>query len=139
MTLTRKALEEMGLTEEQITRLLEEETQTAKEAAARAYFESKGITGDNVNIAMRCSVAELAALELDGENIKDTAALDALIAGVCKPLVMSRRVRGCNPASPPVDTGRGYTKADIIKMSYAERVALYQQDPGRFREIMRGR
>lgn len=138
MTLTRKALEEMGLTEEQITRLLEEETQSAKEVAARAYFESKGITGDNINIAMRCSAAELAALELDGENIKDTAALDALIAGDYKGLVSTQRVKGSNPATPPKNTGGGVTRADVLKMSYAERAELYEKDPEQFSEIMKG-
>lgn len=57
------------------------ETQAAKETAVRAYFESKNIKGANLNIAMRSSAAEISAVELENGNIKDTSALDSLIAG----------------------------------------------------------
>lgn len=57
------------------------ETKAAKEKAARAYFEGKNIEGANLNLAMRSCGAEIEALELDGENIKDTTTLDALISG----------------------------------------------------------
>lgn len=55
------------------------ETRAAKEKAVRAYYEGKGIKGKNLDIAMKGSGAEIEALELDGENIKDAAALDALV------------------------------------------------------------
>lgn len=57
------------------------ETKAAKEQAVRAYYESKNIKDANLNIAMRSSGAEIDAVELDGDKIKDTAALDALISG----------------------------------------------------------
>lgn len=57
----------------------------AKNDALRAYFESKGIAGDNINIAMR--TVSVDGVELDGDKIKDTTALDDLIAGDLKPLV----------------------------------------------------
>ncbi len=61
------------------------ESRTAKENAAKAYFASKNIS--NINLAMRSSSAEIEKLELDGEKIKDTAALDALVAGDLASLV----------------------------------------------------
>jgi hypothetical protein len=40
------------------------ESQAAKEAAARAFFESRSIKDANLKLAMRSSAAEIAALEL---------------------------------------------------------------------------
>ncbi len=57
----------------------------AKNDALRAYFESKNITGDNINIAMRA--VSLDSVEMNGDKIKDTTALDDLVAGDLKPLV----------------------------------------------------
>ena len=50
----------------------------------RAYFESKNITGANLDLAMRGCGEEMAALEMDGDKIKDTKSLDALVDGTYK-------------------------------------------------------
>ena len=42
------------------------ESKAAKEKAVRAYFEIKNITGANLDLAMRGSGTEMAALEMDG-------------------------------------------------------------------------
>lgn len=63
------------------------ESRAAKEKAAKAYFAGKNIEGANLNIALRSCVNEIDALELDGENIKDTTALDALVSGDLSSLV----------------------------------------------------
>lgn len=116
-----------------------EKTRAAKEKAVRAYFEGKNIVGANLDLAMRACGAEVAALEMDGDKIKDTAALDALIAGAYKNLVSTQRVKGSNPATPPKSNGEpGLTKADVLKMSYAERAELYEKNPEQFGEIMKG-
>lgn len=116
-----------------------EKTRAAKEKAARAYFEGKNIVGANLDLAMRACGAEVAALEMDEDKIKDTAALDALIAGAYKNLVSTQRVKGSNPATPPKGNGEpGLTKADVLKMSYAERAELYEKNPEQFGEIMKG-
>ncbi len=92
------------------------EAKAAKEAAARAYYESKGITGKALDIAMRGSGGEIEALELgeDGK-IKDTAALEALVKGDFSGLVCTTTTTGANTANPPANTGGGMTKADIYK------------------------
>ena len=92
------------------------ETRAAKEAAARAYYESKGITGKALDIAMRGSGTEIDALELgeDGK-IKDAAALEALVKGDFSGLVSTTTTSGANTAHPPANTGGGMTKADIYK------------------------
>lgn len=105
------------------------ESKSAKEAAARAYFESKGITGKALDIAMRGSGAEIEALELKDGKIKDAAALDALVKGDFSGLVSTTTTTGANTATPPANTVGGMSRADIYKkddkgryiMSTAER------------------
>ena len=92
------------------------EAKAAKEKAVRAYYESKGITGKSLDIAIRGSGEEIAKLELDGNTIKDTSALDELIKGTFSGLVTTTTVEGANAATPPNTTGGGkMTKADIYK------------------------
>lgn len=96
------------------------ETKAAKEQAVRAYFESKNIVGDNLTLAMRGCGEEMSAVELDNGKIKDTAALDALIAGTYKGLVSTVTKKGTNPATPPTTPPRTYSSAEIRGMSAAE-------------------
>ena len=99
----------------------EKETKAAKESAAKAFFESKGITGNSLEIAMRGSSAEIAALDLDGEKIKDSSSLDALVNGTFKALVSTTTTKGANIPNPPVTTpNKAYSADDIRKMSPAE-------------------
>ena len=99
----------------------EKETKAAKESAAKAFFESKGITGNSLEIAMRGRSAEIAALDLDGEKIKDSSALDALVNGTFKALVSTTTTKGANIPNPPITTpNKAYSADDIRKMSPAE-------------------
>lgn len=92
------------------------EAKTAKESAARAYYESKGITGKSLDIAIRGSGAEIDALELEDGKIKDAKALDELISGTFAGLVSTTETRGANTSNPPANnSGVSMTKADIYK------------------------
>lgn len=57
------------------TDITEKESKAAKEKAVRAYFESKNITGANLDLAMRGCGEEMAALELDGEKSRTPSLL----------------------------------------------------------------
>lgn len=94
----------------------EKETKAAKEKAVKAYFEGKNITGANLDIAMRGASAEIAGVELDGDKIKDTAALDALVSGTFAGLVVTKTVHGAQTANPPANNGgKAYkTKEEIL-------------------------
>jgi len=81
------------------------ETKAAKEKAVKAYFEGKNITGANLDIAMRGCRDEIGAIELDGDKIKDTAALDALVSGTFAGLVVTKSVHGAQTANPPANNG----------------------------------
>nr|DAM45439.1 MAG TPA: hypothetical protein [Caudoviricetes sp.] len=96
------------------TDITAKESKAAKEKAVRAYFESKNITGANLDLAMRGCGEEMAALELDGEKIKDTKSLDALVDGTYKGLVSTTQTKGANPATPPANTGGGAMTKDQI-------------------------
>lgn len=116
----------------------EKETKAAKEKAVRAYFEGKNITGNNLDIAMRGCRDEIGAIELDGDKIKDTAALDALVSGTFAGLVVTKTVHGAHTANPPANNGGSkLTRADIYakdehgryKMSTAERQKALAENP----------
>ena len=97
------------------------ESKAAKEKAVRAYFESKNIAGANLDLAMRGCGEEMAALVMDGDKIKDTTSLDALVDGTYKALVSTEHMQGANPATPPANPpAKNYTTADIKNMSAAE-------------------
>lgn len=96
------------------------ETKAAKEKAVKAYFEGKNITGANLDIAMRGCRDEIGAIELDGDKIKDTAALDALVGGTFAGLVVSKTVKGADTANPPANNGGGkMTKDQILSIKDA--------------------
>lgn len=88
----------------------------AKEKAVRAFYESKGITGKNLEIAMRGSRAEIDGIELDGDKIKDNSALDALVKGDFSGLVATTTTKGADTANPPANNGgkTGKTKEEIM-------------------------
>lgn len=109
-----------------------------KEQAVRAYFESKGIKGKNLDIAIRGSRSEIDGVELDGDKIKDSTALGALISGDFAGLVSKTNRTGAKTETPPAnDGGAKLTKADIYKrdehgryvMSTAERQKALADNP----------
>lgn len=94
-------------------------TMESKEKAVRAYFEGKGITGDNLEIAMRGAKDEIKAAEMDGEKLKDTAAFDSLIGGTYKGLIVTQGKQGVPAANPPKNSGAKPTKAEIMAIKDA--------------------
>ena len=90
------------------------QTRAAKEAAARAYFEGKNITGANLDIAMRGARDEIGGLEMDGDKIKDTSALDALVSGTYAGLVVTTTKQGVNTATPPANGAKATMTKDQI-------------------------
>ena len=112
------------------------EGRAAKEKAVRAYFESKNITGANLDLAMRGCGEEMSALEMDGEKIKDTKSLDALVDGTYKGLVSTTQTKGANPATPPANIGgSGVTAEAFKKMGYADRLKLKKESPEQYSEL----
>ena len=110
------------------------ESKAAKEKAVRANIERKNITGANLDLAMRGCGEEMAALELDGEKIKDTKALDALVDGTYKGLVAKASVR-VDMGGRLNDGGKPMTKDEIMKITdRAERRAAIAANMDLFRK-----
>lgn len=112
------------------------QAKAAKENAAKAYFESKGIKGNNLNIAMRGCMNEINGLEMsDDGKIKDAKALDELIGGVYAGLVQSTQVQGTNTGNPPAN-GAGnseWTKDKIMAVKDGvQRRQLIAENPALF-------
>ena len=67
---------------------------------------------------MRGSGAEIEGIELDGDKIKDTAALDALVGGAFAKLVSTTIKTGASTATPPAQTSpKTFTRDDIRNMT----------------------
>lgn len=98
------------------TDITAKESKAAKEKAVRAYFESKNITGANLDLAMRGCGEEMSTLELDGEKIKDTKSLDALVDGTYKSLVSKPAVR-LDMGARLNEGGKPMTKDEIMKIT----------------------
>ena len=116
------------------TDITAKESKAAKEKAVRAYFESKNITGANIDLAMRGCGEEMTALEMDGEKIKDTKSLDALIEGTYKGLVSKPSVR-VDMGARLSDGGKAMTKDEIMQITdRAERRAAIAANMDLFRK-----
>lgn len=83
------------------------ETKASKEKAVRAFFESKGIKGKNLEIAIRASHAEIDGIEMDGEKIKDSSALESLVSGDLSHMVETSTTTGASTSTPPANNQSG--------------------------------
>ena len=112
------------------------ETKAKVNNAVRSYLESKSITGDNLDLAMMACESIIASAELDGDKLKDTTALDTLVGSKFKRLVTHTETKGANTANPPANNGNsGVTKADFQKMSYKDRLQIYNENPDLYNEL----
>lgn len=107
------------------------QARAAKEAAARAYFESKNITGSNLAIALRGAKDEISGLELDDKgNIKDCKVLDELVGGEFAGLIVKTSTRGARTATPPGSTNGSTvkTRQEILEIKdTSERQAAWAE------------
>lgn len=107
----------------------DKEAREAKTKAAKAYFEGKGIDGTNLNLALRSCGNEIDALELDGDKIKDTAALDNLVSGDLAGLVSKAGASfRIDMGGKLTNAGKKITKEEIlsIKDGSARRKAMME-------------
>lgn len=95
--------------------IAKKEAAAAKEKAARAYFESKGIPAKSMGLVIRGAKGEIDGLELDGEKIKDASALDSLLEGDYKGLIGRSKKTGTETETPPDASGGAKSRADIYK------------------------
>lgn len=100
-----------------------------REAAAKEYFTSKGISANNLNLALRSSATEIAALEIgDDGKAKNLNSLDGLLAGDLKGLIASSSTSGVQTPNPPGTSGGKLTKAEIYAKDEKGRYKLSTQE-----------
>lgn len=92
---------------------------SAIDKAVRAHLTANKITGNNQDIAVMAMAEMMKTLELDGEKIKDTKALDELIGGKFKAMQDGDNVTiNKNIPTPPANNG-----APEQKISRARQIA----------------
>lgn len=97
------------------------EAKTAKETAVKAFYESKNIKGANLAIAMRGT--SLDGIELNDKGaIKDTKALEDLVAGDFKPLTSAA---GSRVVSSGASVGGGSDAGAGKNTGYNLRASLH--------------
>lgn len=109
-----------------------EKDNAIKADLVRAYFEEKGITGKNLDIAMRGASKEIEAIKLEDGKITDVSELDALIAGDYSGLVVETSTKGAPTATPPTGSGNKsgaqMTRAEIAQIKdTAQRQRAYAE------------
>lgn len=85
--------------------LAAKEAHNAKATAARAYLKDKGINEKSLGLALKALGADIDALELDGDSIKDSKTLDDALAGDLAQLVTTTETKGAPTATPPANEG----------------------------------
>lgn len=96
---------------------------TAKEAAIKAYYTDKKIPAGNMNLAIRATSID--AVELDeAGKIKDSKALDALLEGDLKPLIVTDTKRVIDSGAHLGEGGKpanSYSLKGAIRDKYDEK------------------
>lgn len=113
-------------------KIADDEANKAKEAAVKAYYESKNITDKNLKIAMRGT--DLSKIEMADGKIKDTKVLDELISGDYASLVSTIKTEGAKTNNPPANGGKYTSKDEIFKIkdsaerqkAIAENITLFE-------------
>lgn len=77
------------------------ELKIQKEKAIRSYFDGKGITGKNLDIAMRGIKSDFDKIDIENGRIKDYSFLDDLISGEYSGLISKEYIEGANTPNPP--------------------------------------
>lgn len=87
----------------------------SKKAAVIEHFKAKGMTESAAKIAARACADEIDKVELDNGKIKDTSALDSLIAGDFKDLISTTTTSGAATRhAGNTSTGKKYSSREEI-------------------------
>ena len=96
------------------------EARAAKEAAVRAYYQEKGVTGGALEVVMKGSGQEIDTLELADGQVKDFTAIDSLIGGVFAGLVSKTVTVGAPVTHPP--SSYQPTMTDALKNAFQPKI-----------------
>ena len=110
-------------------------TRTEKETAFRELLKSVGVSEKRLNAIIK--VSDIDGLELDKDGkIKDAEKHTETVKSEWADFIETTTTKGANTANPPANNGNsGVTKADFQKMSYKDRLQIYNENPDLYNEL----
>ena len=110
-------------------------TRTEKENAFRELLKSVGVSEKRLNAIIK--VSDIDGLELDKDGkIKNAEKHTETIKSEWAEFIETTTTRGANTATPPTNTGgTSITKEDFAKMSYKDRLKIYNENSELYNEL----
>ena len=108
---------------------------TEKEYAYRELLKSVGVSEKRLNAIIK--VSDIDGLELDKDGkIKNADKHTETIKSEWAEFIETTTTRGANTATPPTNTGgTSITKEDFAKMSYKDRLKIYNENSELYNEL----
>ena len=110
-------------------------TRTEKENAFRELLKSVGVGEKRLNAIIK--VSDIDGLELDKDGkIKDAEKHTENVKSEWADFIETTTTKGANTANPPANNGNsGVTKEGFQKMSYKDRLKIYNENPDLYNEL----
>ena len=111
------------------------ETQTAKEKAYRAILKDANLSEKGIEKAIKYAEWDKIELEADGK-LKGASDHIKAVKEEWAEYVTTTTTTGAKTSTPPANNGNsGVTKADFQKMSYKDRLQIYNENPDLYNEL----
>ena len=111
------------------------ETKAAKEAAYRAILKDANLSEKGIEKAIKYAEWEKIELEADGK-LKGASDHIKSVKEEWAEYVTTTTTTGAKTSNPPANNGNsGVTKEDFQKMSYKDRLQIYNENPDLYNEL----
>ena len=111
------------------------ETKAAKEAAYRAILKDAGLSEKGIEKAIKYAEWDKIELEADGK-LKGASDHIKAVKEEWAEYVTTTTTTGAKTSTPPANNGNsGVTKEDFQKMSYKDRLQIYNENPDLYNEL----
>ena len=111
------------------------ETKAAKEAAYRAILKDANLSEKGIEKAIKYAEWDKIELEADGK-LKGASDHIKAVKEEWAEYVTTTTTTGAKTSNPPANNGKsGVTKEDFQKMSYMDRLQIYNENPDLYNEL----
>ena len=111
------------------------ETKAAKEAAYRAILKDANLSEKGIEKAIKYAEWDKIELEADGK-LKGASDHIKAVKEEWAEYVTTTTTTGAKTSTPPANNGKsGVTKEDFQKMSYKDRLQIYNENPDLYNEL----
>ena len=111
------------------------ETKAAKEAAYRAILKDANLSDKGIEKAIKYAEWDKIELEADGK-LKGASDHIKAVKEEWAEYVTTTTTTGAKTSTPPANNGNsGVTKEDFQKMSYKDRLKIYNENPDLYNEL----